>query len=91
MLTGTEMVVSGEIAMLSMRQLAAGLGISVRHLEKLVEQGAVPAPIRLGRCRRFVRRTIEDWVAIGCPGNRTPADVRQDSNQQHGDAEVKHS
>lgn len=55
-------------AVYSKSDLARHLGISVRHLEKLVQHGIVPQPVRLGRCIRFVRAGIDEWLADGCPG-----------------------
>lgn len=46
---------------------AAYLGISKRSLWRLRDSGRMPAPVRLGRCVRWRRRELEQWVAEGCP------------------------
>jgi excisionase family DNA binding protein len=55
------------VPMLDMDGLAGLLGVSHRHIRRLVESGKCPAPCRLGRCLRWARPTIEAWIAEGCP------------------------
>ncbi len=64
--------VSDSVALLTVRQVAALLGCSVRHVYRLSDRGAMPRPVRLGNLVRWNRRTddsatgIEDWIAAGC-------------------------
>lgn len=56
------------IRMIDRKELAGMLGISVRHLARLVRDGEVPAPRRLGRCVRFLLDDIERWLAETAQG-----------------------
>lgn len=53
--------------LISVRDLAVVLGISVRTLWRLEASGKLPKSVRVGRSRRWPRKVIEDWVAAGCP------------------------
>lgn len=53
--------------LLDPRQVGAIAKCSPRHLHRLAESGRMPAPIRLGTLVRWPRRSIEDWIAAGCP------------------------
>lgn len=46
------------------------LGVSTRHVRRLVDAGKCPPPVRLGKCCRWSRRTAEAWIADGCPNCR---------------------
>lgn len=48
-------------------QAATLLSVSKRHLHRLRDSGAIPAPIRLGRSVRWDRQQLEAWIAKGCP------------------------
>lgn len=48
---------------------AALLGVSTRHLRRMVDAGKAPQPVRLGGCVRWPRATAEAWIADGCPSN----------------------
>lgn len=47
------------------------LGVSTRHVRRLVDAGKAPQPVRLGKCVRFSRAAVERWLADGCPRIRT--------------------
>jgi excisionase family DNA binding protein len=53
--------------LVSSQELAALLGVSVRHLAGLRSSGRLPSPIRLGRSIRWDREEITDWIAARCP------------------------
>ncbi len=57
------------------RELAAELGVSLRTVVRLGQRNAIPAPVRLGRgvrsIRRWRRREIQSWIDQGCPVQRT--------------------
>lgn len=58
------------------RALADVLGVSERHLRKLHASGKLPAPIRLGRCLRWSRQLIDEWISRGCPARDQDAAAR---------------
>lgn len=53
-------------ALLSVKQVAGVLGISTRHVWKLVASGRLPKCVRLSRSVRWRRADIEAFVAAGC-------------------------
>jgi len=61
--------VSGEEppAMLTVKDVAALLACSPRHVCRLVEAGRLPRPVKLGALVRWPRAAMESWVAAGCP------------------------
>jgi excisionase family DNA binding protein len=56
--------------MLDVEQVAELLGVSTRHVRRLVDAGKCPAPVRLGRVCRWPRPAVEAWIADGCPNCR---------------------
>jgi excisionase family DNA binding protein len=56
--------------LLDIDQFAALLGVSTRHLRRLVDAGKAPQPLRLGGCVRWNRETVAGWLADGCPNCR---------------------
>ncbi len=46
------------------------LAVSPRHVRRMADEGKMPAPVRLGACVRWPRRTIEKWITDGCPSCR---------------------
>ncbi len=48
--------------LLSAKQLAERLGISLRLLEQLIARGQVPPCIRLGRLRRWSPLQVDKWI-----------------------------
>jgi len=59
-----------ESALLDVRQVAAMLGCSARHVYRLADRGAMPRPVKLGGLVRWCRAALEIWVADGCPSCR---------------------
>jgi excisionase family DNA binding protein len=53
--------------LLDVRQVAAVLGCSPRHVYRLADAGKMPKPVRLGALVRWSKATIEKWIADGCP------------------------
>lgn len=53
--------------LLTYRQTAEFLGISVNHLIRLNNAGRIPAPIRMGKSIRFSQQELQDWIAAGGP------------------------
>lgn len=54
-------------AMFDVEAVAGMLGVSTRHVRRLVDAGKCPQPVRLGRVCRWPRPAIESWIADGCP------------------------
>jgi excisionase family DNA binding protein len=55
--------------LLDIEAFAALVGVSTRHLRRLVDAGKAPQPVRLGGCVRWPRHAVEAWLADGCPSN----------------------
>ncbi len=49
------------------RAVAALLGCSTRHVERLEADRLIPPPFRVGRPIRWDRETIDRWIDGGCP------------------------
>ena len=58
------------LVMLDVHGFADMLGVSTRHLRRLVDAGKCPQPVRLGGCVRWPRQTVEAWIADGCQNCR---------------------
>lgn len=56
--------------MLDVEGFAGLLGVSTRHVRRLVDAGKCPQPVRLGGCVRWPRPAVERWIADGCPNCR---------------------
>lgn len=50
-----------------LRGVAARLLVSERTVERMVEAGKMPPPMKLGRLRRWRLADVESWIASGCP------------------------
>lgn len=46
--------------------VAALLGCSERHVYRLLTDGLMPRPVRVGSLVRWRRDELEEWVAHGC-------------------------
>jgi excisionase family DNA binding protein len=53
-------------ALLDVKAVAQMLDCSSRHIYRLVDDGRMPAPVRLGALVRWPRPVIEEWIATGC-------------------------
>ena len=58
--------------MLNVRDVAKLMQCSDRHVSNLWRQGLIPPPVKLGTLVRWPRKTIEDWIAAGCPAAEMP-------------------
>ncbi len=47
--------------------VATRLVVSERTVERMVEAGKMPPPMKLGRLRRWRLADVESWIASGCP------------------------
>lgn len=52
------------------KKVAFLLQISERHVNRLVELRAIPAPVRLGAAIRWRLVDILEWIDAGCPTQR---------------------
>jgi excisionase family DNA binding protein len=52
--------------LLEVRQVAATLQCSTRHVYRLSSAGQMPAPCKLGTLVRWRRRAVEEWIENGC-------------------------
>ncbi|MAT38731.1 MAG: hypothetical protein CL946_03925 [Ectothiorhodospiraceae bacterium] len=58
-------------ATLDTAELAKMLGVSERHIANMDVQELLPAPVRLGRLKRWTVANVEAWLAAGCPDRKT--------------------
>ena len=59
--------------LLDVRGVAELLNCSTRHVYRLSDAGKMPPPVRLGFLVRWAQTVIEDWIAAGCPSQRSQA------------------
>lgn len=53
-------------------EIARDLRVSAKTIRRMDEAGKIPAPVTVGaRSLRWVRQTIVDWLAAGCPDRQT--------------------
>lgn len=64
--------VSDRSRLLSARETAEDLGISIRTLRRLADAGKGPKPVRIGRCLRWRLADIKSWISAGCPTEVEP-------------------
>lgn len=53
--------------MIDIKEAAMVCGISDRHFRRLVDTGRAPRGVMLGRCVRWSRSILHDWLLAGCP------------------------
>ena len=59
--------------MLTVDGVAELLACSPRTVYRLIDQGRIPQPARIGGMIRWPRQSFQQWVTDGCPA---PADGR---------------
>lgn len=53
-------------------EIARDLRVSPKTIRRMDEAGKIPAPVIVGaRSLRWVRQTIVEWLAAGCPDRET--------------------
>jgi excisionase family DNA binding protein len=57
-------------ALLAVKDVAALLSCSVRHVYRLADAGRMPPPVKLGALVRWQRTSILTWLAENCPSVR---------------------
>lgn len=70
MMSTTDSICPNERVLISAKELAELLGVSIRTLWRLRSGGQLPLPVRLGHTVRWRMTDIETWLAAGCPGSR---------------------
>jgi len=55
--------------------VSLALGVSDRTVRRLVDGGKVPKPMRIGHSLRWAPKTINDWIAAGCPKDFQPVNA----------------
>ena len=58
------------IAMLTVQDVAEILQCSPRTIYRHADSGRMPAPTKIGALVRWPRKTVENWLADGCPNCR---------------------
>jgi predicted DNA-binding transcriptional regulator AlpA len=53
--------------LIDVRAEARLLGCSTRHVFRMSDGGAMPAPIKLGALVRWSLQAIQQWIDAGCP------------------------
>jgi predicted DNA-binding transcriptional regulator AlpA len=53
-------------AAVDVRPVAQMLACSIRHVWRMADAGAMPAPLSLGRLRRWRVGTLREWIRSGC-------------------------
>ena len=66
------------------RTLARLLNISSRHVCRLLDEKAIPDPVRLGRLLRWRLAEILEWIEADCPPQKVWDHKRQDSARRKG-------
>jgi predicted DNA-binding transcriptional regulator AlpA len=61
------------LPLLSARDVARILGVTVRQVARLRTFGKVPPPLFVGRFPRWDRATIHQWIENGCPAQQPAA------------------
>lgn len=65
-LSATRPCVDAPARLLSVKQVAAMLNCSQRHVYRMSDSGAMPRPRHVGALVRWCRHEIEEWIASGC-------------------------
>jgi excisionase family DNA binding protein len=53
--------------LISTSEVAKMLGVSARTVYRLKDGGRLPMPVSIGSLVRWSRRSIEEWIEVGCP------------------------
>lgn len=53
-------------ALITYEAVAAIMGVTKMHVRKLIRDGVMAPPIKLGRAVRFNREAVLAWVNAGC-------------------------
>jgi predicted DNA-binding transcriptional regulator AlpA len=70
--------------LIDIQTFAGLLNISPRHVCRLLDEEAIPDPIRLGRLLRWRLAEILEWIEADCPPQKVWVQRRQDSSRKKG-------
>lgn len=56
-----------DVTLLTARDLAKRLRVSIRQVYRLDKSGSVPRPLRIGGCTRWREDEIFEWLKAGAP------------------------
>jgi len=65
--TNEVQALAGARLAVSAKELAELLGVSQRHVWRLLAMGRLPKPFRLGRAVRWNYALCKSWADAGCP------------------------
>jgi excisionase family DNA binding protein len=54
-------------ALMTSRELAQYLHCSENHVFRMLQEGKLIAPVRIGRTTRWHRASVDEWLAAGAP------------------------
>jgi len=66
--------------LLSAKDLAAELSVSLASVYNLRAAGKLPLPVRVGGCVRWRRSDVELWISLDCP-NRERFEQRKGASR----------
>jgi excisionase family DNA binding protein len=72
--------VGGEPLLIDAAELARLLMVSVKTIDRWLRAKKLPAPIVIGRERRWRRQEIEQWLAAGAPSQHEWVRHQRDNN-----------
>jgi predicted DNA-binding transcriptional regulator AlpA len=70
--------------LIDIKLFAHFLNISTRTLAHLQAEEAIPAPVHLGRLKRWRLAEILEWIEADCPPQRVWIQTRQESSKRKG-------
>lgn len=56
-----------EVKMLTKREVANLMRTSTRTIERMCDEGRMPAPLKLGANVRWNSEVVQAWINAGCP------------------------
>lgn len=57
----------GDVRLLNVKELSDCLRVSKRQIHRMRKSGAIPKPIRIGDCTRWLAVEIAAWLQAGSP------------------------
>jgi len=60
-------VPSQQVRLVTDKEVARMLNVSVRHLHRMKSRGDVIRPIKIGKLTRWNLEEVEGWIRGGCP------------------------
>ena len=58
---------TSRVALITDKEVADMLQVSVRHLHRLKSRGDVIQPVKIGKLTRWNLEEVEQWIRNGCP------------------------